>query len=363
MFKKRSFMFMLFKNFTGLWVAVLTCCVCVSVFAAAEMIPAPAAKSAHSIPKPAFKGFSAQALAGHDIPAPIKPAFTYEEMAFQKICGEPKMTCGLHYWRIADFKTAAAEFMKLSTSSKRLLKSERAAAAFWAGRSYAASRDKKQAKVMMAAAKQFDPMGFYGALAAESLKQDVIFDVSDLPILNFADHYMFDVDPALVHAIVMQESRFNPAARSRVGAMGLMQLMPATARYVAKQSGIQAVSTQRLADPEINVDLGQRYIQYLLNHGAVDGDLISLLVAYNGGPGNLRRWRSQLSDVDDVLLFVELLPSAQTRDYVRRVMSNYWAYRQMQGRKTPVLTAMAKGETLSYETAAADLPYRDAAQH
>ena len=155
-----------------------------------------------------------------------------------------------------------------------------------------------------------------------------LYDAAFYPVGGWIDYSEYTIDPALVHAIMRQESRFDAEAQSYLGASGLMQIMPATASYVAGNSFYKTKAGKAaLLDPKTNIDLGQRYIQRMLNHPGVKGDLVSMLVAYNAGPGNLKRWRRDMSGGDDPLLFIESLPAAETRSYVERVLSNYWMYR------------------------------------
>ena len=109
----------------------------------------------------------------------------------------------------------------------------------------------------------------------------------------------YDVDPALVAAVVETESRFHPQARSAVGARGLMQLMPRTGRWLGATN---------LDDPEQNVDAGVRYLKYL--QGRFDGNLKKTIAAYNGGEGNVQRYGG-------------VPPFTETRTYVKKVMSRY----------------------------------------
>jgi soluble lytic murein transglycosylase len=155
----------------------------------------------------------------------------------------------------------------------------------------------------------------------------------------------FTLDPALLHAIMRQESRFDPEAESPSGARGLMQLMPSTAKRVA--GGKELV----LEDPEINLEIGQRYLERLMKEPTVKGDLFYLLIAYNAGPGNLAKWKKRWPDVKDPLLFIELIPSAETRAYVEYVLANYWIYRMKEDKPVPSLDAIAQGQTPKYAQA------------
>lgn len=155
-----------------------------------------------------------------------------------------------------------------------------------------------------------------------------LYDAAFYPVGGWINYREYKIDPALAHAIMRQESRFDAEAQSYLGASGLMQIMPTTASYVAGDEFFKTKAGRyALLDPQTNLDLGQKYIQKMLDHPAVEGDLVSMLVAYNAGPGNLRRWRQSMKSDEDPLLFIESLPAAETRAYVERVLSNYWMYR------------------------------------
>ncbi len=161
------------------------------------------------------------------------------------------------------------------------------------------------------------------------------YDAALYPVAVWEPKSGYQVDKALVYALIRQESRFNPYARSGTGATGLMQIMPATARYM--NGGNDAA----LTTPEANIALGQKYVRHLLSDNAVNNDLFMMMVAYNAGPGNLAKWKAELKDVDDPLLFIESIPSAETRAFVERVMVNYWIYRIRMGQDTPSLDILA----------------------
>lgn len=159
----------------------------------------------------------------------------------------------------------------------------------------------------------------------------------------------FEVDPALMHAIIRQESLFDDSAESPSGAKGLMQVMPETAAHVARNLKLDLGKDQyALFEPRINLAIGQSYLSELMSQSLVGEDLLALLVAYNGGPGNLARWKRKWADVDDPLLFIELIPLAETRAYVERVLANYWIYRLKERAPTPTLDRLAEQETARY---------------
>ena len=130
------------------------------------------------------------------------------------------------------------------------------------------------------------------------------------------------LDEALMYAIIRQESRFMPEARSRVGATGLMQLMPATARWVARQIPVQHYKPELLTRPDINVNMGTYYFGRVL---AELGHPMLATAAYNAGPGRARRWREERAL--DGAVYAETIPFNETRDYVKKVFANAWFYR------------------------------------
>jgi soluble lytic murein transglycosylase len=130
--------------------------------------------------------------------------------------------------------------------------------------------------------------------------------------------YTSQVDPWLIQSLIRQESAFDPRARSRVGATGLMQLMPATARIVARQS------RPMLKDPDENVKLGVKFFEKLLDR--YDGEIHLALAAYNAGPLKVDRW-IQRYPTQNPLLFVDAIPYRETREYVAFIMRNYYWYK------------------------------------
>ena len=124
--------------------------------------------------------------------------------------------------------------------------------------------------------------------------------------------------------------------------------MPRTANYVLRERRFGGDGRRQLFDPALNLDVGQRYIAHLLNQDGVDGDLLRLMVAYNGGPGNLLKWLGQMEDLDDPLLFIESIPSFETRRFIEHVLANFWIYRARLGQPLPSLDALAAGDSPAY---------------
>lgn len=159
-----------------------------------------------------------------------------------------------------------------------------------------------------------------------------------VPVLEPKDG--FTIDRALVYAIVRQESAFNPTALSHAGAMGLMQLIPATATLATGDNRYRA-SPRTLYDPALNLRAGQAYLAWLAEKG-VGPDLLKMIAAYNAGPGAVLKTTARVGD-DDPFLMIECLPALETRNYVEKVVAAYWTYKRMFGEESRSLDALASG--------------------
>jgi soluble lytic murein transglycosylase-like protein len=147
----------------------------------------------------------------------------------------------------------------------------------------------------------------------------------------------YTIDPSLVLAFVRIETRFQPNAVSPVGAVGLMQLMPGTAKLIGG-----TVSEDQLFDPSYNMTLGQRYIARLLDR--YNGSIVQLAAAYNAGPGKVTAWMAaRYGKEDDSLMFIESMRAPETRSYVKRLLTYYWMYHRRNDRPAPSLDDTARG--------------------
>jgi soluble lytic murein transglycosylase len=126
------------------------------------------------------------------------------------------------------------------------------------------------------------------------------------------------VDDAWVYGLMRQESRFITNAKSTVGASGLMQLMPATAKWVANKIGLANYSHSRVNDTDVNLLLGTSYMRMVME--SLDNHPVLASAAYNAGPGRARRWRADRPL--EGAIYAETIPFNETRDYVKKVMSN-----------------------------------------
>ena len=158
----------------------------------------------------------------------------------------------------------------------------------------------------------------------------------------------FRLEPELIYAFMHQESMFNENAKSHKGAMGLMQIMPSTAKFISTNKEVKRNNSNILRIPEINIDVGQEYIEYLLQLKSVDNNLIFLTAAYNGGPGNLQKWQENINYLDDPLFFMESIPSRETRWFIEKVLTKYWIYKNKNGQESKSLTLLANGKNPIY---------------
>jgi soluble lytic murein transglycosylase len=143
------------------------------------------------------------------------------------------------------------------------------------------------------------------------------------------------LEEAWVLGLVRQESRFIVNARSSAGASGLMQLMPATARWVARKIGLNGFTPAKVTDVDVNIALGTSYLRYVLDE--LEGSPVLAAAAYNAGPGRARRWKADRPLEGAV--YAESIPFNETRDYVKRVMSNTMYYAAIYGGDTRPLKA------------------------
>ena len=189
-------------------------------------------------------------------------------------------------------------------------------------------------------------MGFaHVQLQAAHAANDPDLKAAAYPVMRYKPSDGWQVDPALIHAIVRQESKFEMRVTSSSDARGLMQVLPSTAAGTMKDTTLDNPGTKaKLFDPSFNLSVGQRYVQKMYSFVEPDGNLFQLVVSYNGGPGNLQKWLKEVEHRGDPLLFIESIPSRETRGYVERVVANYWIYQDRLGEAKTTLDQVARGE-------------------
>ena len=166
------------------------------------------------------------------------------------------------------------------------------------------------------------------ALAKRAARAGVALIQRGYPVLRLATHK--DVERALLLALARQESLFDTAAVSRAGALGLTQLMPSTARKLAKRHKLRYSRHRLLSDADYNARLGSTYLAELLQ--LYRGSYVLALAAYNAGTPRVKRWLRNFGDPRrdevDAIDWIEQIPFTETRDYVQRVLGNLQVYRQ-----------------------------------
>lgn len=180
---------------------------------------------------------------------------------------------------------------------------------------------------------------YYSAIGLFQQNRPVKWDKTSLPLwtagypLTYTEHIgqhasANTLSEALIYALIRAESGFSPAIKSHAGAIGLMQLMPDTAKATAREKG--EFNPQRLTAPEFNIKLGTKHLRDLLK--GYDGDTVYAIAAYNAGASAVERWRKNLKGLkkDE---FIESIPYRETRDYVKKVYAAAATYRQLYGLK------------------------------
>lgn len=137
------------------------------------------------------------------------------------------------------------------------------------------------------------------------------------------------IDPLMVAAVIRVESKFKEENVSHVGAMGLMQLMPKTAEWIAKESGIPYRGIEDLSDPETNIQMGTWYLAWLSRE--FKGNWVTTIAAYNAGQGRVSKWLYQEHSWDGRLETADQITVGETRHYVQRVFYSYDKYKQLYG--------------------------------
>jgi len=271
---------------------------------------------------------------------------------------------GIAAFAAGDMHKASGYFINVLEHNNTLSVQDKAALAFWAYRSLINDNRDAEAKPYLEQAAE-NAETFYGLIArqisgkktvpvnaeiniamhdlAKGLAKDT--DVTPHALLpDWEPKTGYSVEPALLFAIIRQESNFNIHTQNSGGAVGVMQLMPQTIKTLAKKTNIKGTANE----PAVNIALGQDYIKRLMQEPLIQDNLIFLTVAYNAGSGTLQKWVEKMDYNEDPLLFVEMLPFGATRDYVVNVMSNYWIYSEILGGNTNALSMITDGKWPGY---------------
>ena len=169
------------------------------------------------------------------------------------------------------------------------------------------------------------------AAAKRSIQSGVLLVGPGYPIIRLDARA--DLEPPLVLATIRQESAFEGAAVSSAGARGLMQLMPSTAKAVAKKLGLPYTDRMLTTDESFNIRLGTAHLADLVD--GYDGSYVLALAAYNAGGSRVRQWLREFGDPrrpdTDVIDWIEAIPFEETRNYIQRVLENLHVYRRRLG--------------------------------
>ena len=160
----------------------------------------------------------------------------------------------------------------------------------------------------------------------QSEKLDVVHSTNLPEKVDFIAN-SFELDPYILYALMRAESSFNPVAVSQVGARGIMQMMPYTAVRLSKLLGDESFSLDELNDPNHAIYYGSAYFKLLLE--AFDQNLVAAIAAYNAGPKAVNSWLRSCTTHCNIDDFVELIPFKETRLYVKKVLRNYAAYKDL----------------------------------
>lgn len=236
----------------------------------------------------------------------------------------PVFSYGLTYWQEEQYDMALETFGAL-VHDKNQIKSARVRAAVWSARAAQKLGQKKVSKAYLEQAVKIYPAHFYGQFAAHKLRRDVPFNVQSYPVLSENVQKSVQADLALVHAIIKQESRFNPKASSPAGALGLMQVMPNTALHIDR---VGYKSSEQLHDESYNVRLGSTYVRDLAQDKSINKNLYLTLAAYNNGPHSMKKWLAKSGEdvASDPFLIIETYPVGETRLFIKNVIANMWIY-------------------------------------
>ncbi len=177
--------------------------------------------------------------------------------------------------------------------------------------------------------KQYEAYHAQVMLAKKAMAKGFIALEEGYPFFDdLKERYLNGVEPALVYGVIRQESAFDPQARSSAGARGLMQLLPGTAKDMARKQNL-SFSTKKLSQPEYNIRLGSRYLSYLLDR--FDGYYVLAVAAYNAGPARIDNVIKKIGDPRsgdvDIVDWIEMIPIYETRNYIQRVLEGMHIYR------------------------------------
>lgn len=249
-------------------------------------------------------------------------------------------------WSLPEFTKAHADLFKRDESGRRALAllqvGERMLAEAELREIELREKNELKSGVLALAARYHLPS--LSVQIGSALSKGRLYDSALYPLMPWQPEKSYTSDPALVLAIARNESHFNHVARSPVGAVGVMQIMPQTAE------SMQAGASKTLYDPTQNVTLGDRYIDMLTRTAGIGDNLLFIIGSYNCGPKRMLSLfeSTKKQNGNDPLLFIETLPIKETRDYMQKVMATYWIYRARFDRPLKAMAELTIGRWPTY---------------
>ncbi|KAA0875824.1 transglycosylase SLT domain-containing protein [Nitrincola tapanii] len=258
-----------------------------------------------------YYGFKAAELNGQPFSLNHKPG-NFSAAELQRVAQIPAMQRMYELYRLGDENQARSEWNHLSNHL---------------------SQDEVHAAAYVVKSWNWYFQAIRGAIAADRWDDlELRFPAPYAPFFAQATQE-FEIEPAWALAVTRQESAFLEVARSGVGARGLMQLMPATARETATRYGIPLSNLERLNEPEVNIRLGSAYLAQMQRQ--FNGNRVLATAAYNAGPGRVRQWMQARGHLP-LDIWIETIPFDETRTYVQNVLSFGVIYNQMAGQSARV---------------------------
>ena len=158
----------------------------------------------------------------------------------------------------------------------------------------------------------------------------------------------FQIDKALLFALIRRESAFNFKAKSSKGARGLMQIMPRTASKINNDYRLRYSKAYTLYSLQLNIDIGQKLLKRLINNSNSKNSILDALIAYNAGITRLKKWKKDISDIEPIV-FIESIPIKETRWFVKYILTDLWIYRDKLQQSKPSRQLLADGKLPTYK--------------
>jgi hypothetical protein len=165
------------------------------------------------------------------------------------------------------------------------------------------------------------------ALDFQDIKFQYAYPLAYADIITDEVSKSLKIDPMLVHALIKQESHYQKTIVSKAGAVGLMQVMPYTAKAIAKSLNMRPPRIHDLYQPDTNIKLGVNYMESVF--AQFDNNIIFAVASYNAGPTIVKVWKNKFQTYRDADEFIESIPYEETRNYVKKVFNNYWIYKKL----------------------------------